>query len=90
MVMESSLANSSGLRTLLISGGVFRIATTWGDNGTRWGSVRVLRSFETLSRNNPGFTLQVDFGPFGADHLARPQARQQRDFKSSGGYLSLA
>jgi len=26
-------------------GSVFRIATTWGDNGTRWGSVRVLRSF---------------------------------------------
>jgi len=45
---------------------------------------------ETLSGNNPGFTLQVDFGPSGADHLVRPQPRQQRDFKgSSGGALSL-
>jgi hypothetical protein len=43
---------------------------------------------ETLGRNNPGFTLQVDFGPF---HFARPQCRQQRDFKSSSGNaLSLA
>ena len=45
---------------------------------------------ETLGRNNPGFTLQVDFGPSGADHFARPQPRQQRDFKgSSGDALSL-
>ena len=39
----------------------------------------------TLGRNNPGFTLEVDFGPSGADHLGPPQPRQQRDFKGSGG-----
>jgi hypothetical protein len=35
--------------------------------------------------------LRVDFGPSGANHFARPQTRQQRDFKSSSGdALSLA
>jgi hypothetical protein len=38
---------------------------------------------ETLRRNNPGLTLQVDLGPSGANHFARPETRQQRDFKSS-------
>ena len=47
--------------------------------------------FETFGRNNPRFALQVDFGPSGANHLAGPQTRQKRDFKSSGGdALSLA
>src|SRR6516225_5914377 len=45
-------------------------------------SFAVLQPF---GRYNPGFTFQVDFGPFGADHFARPQTRQQRDFKGSGG-----
>jgi hypothetical protein len=40
---------------------------------------------ETLGRNNPGFTLQVDFAPSGTDHFARAQPRQQRDFKGSSG-----
>jgi len=45
---------------------------------------------ETLGWNNPGFMLQVNFGPSGADHFARPKTRQQRDFKgSSGDALSL-
>jgi hypothetical protein len=45
---------------------------------------------ETLGRNNPVFMLQVDFSPSGTDHLARPQPRQQRDFKGpSGDALSL-
>jgi hypothetical protein len=29
----------------------------------------------TLGWNNPGFTLEVDFGPSGADHLIRPPPR---------------
>jgi hypothetical protein len=46
--------------------------------------------FETLRRDDPGFTLQVDFRPCGTDHFPRPQPRQQRDFKGSrGGALSL-
>ena len=46
---------------------------------------------ETLGRNDPGLTLQVDFGPSGADHFARPKTCQQRDFKSSSDdALSLA
>jgi hypothetical protein len=46
---------------------------------------------QTLGRNNPGFALQIDFGPSGADQRARSQTRQQRDFKSSSGdALSLA
>jgi hypothetical protein len=47
----------------------------------------------TLGWNNPGFTLEVDFGPFGTNHLARPQSRQQCDFKGSRGdalWLSTA
>ena len=40
---------------------------------------------ETLGRNNPSFALEVDFGPSGTDHLARPEPRQQRDFKRPGG-----
>ena len=39
----------------------------------------------TLGWNNPGFTLEVDFGPFGTNHLGRPQSRQQCDFKGSRG-----
>jgi hypothetical protein len=38
---------------------------------------------ETLRRNNPGFTLQVDFGPSGANYFAGPEPRQQRDFEGS-------
>jgi hypothetical protein len=56
------------------------VATTGLD--AAWSGFAVL---VTLGRNNPGFTLEVDFGPSGADHLARPQPRQQRDFKGSGG-----
>src|ERR1700746_407584 len=39
---------------------------------------------EPLRRNNPSFSLQVDFGPFGANHFAGPETCQQRDFKSFG------
>ena len=51
----------------------------------------VFAVFETLRRNNPGFALQVDLSPSGADYLARPEPRQQCDFEGSGGdALSLA